>query len=253
MPAGAVLAGDHQDMRKTQNLLWVTFTVVVSFFVGVLVARVFPSGFLPSGTGEWGSIAEWTAAAAAVFTALVAWKALESWQAQLRGGTQHSVAHEIATSAVALKYAFYEARRFPISIVEYPRDWAARAGRLHTDVEKAADHKHAYDGRIKELWPYVIDLRTLRAKAWATLGVEIAEAMELLLRRVSELHGYMAMHVSQLETGTVDPEGWPEQLITLYKAAVAAHFDKSDAFSLQFEENLAALMALLRPYMGKDS
>lgn len=59
---------------------------------------------------DWDPLAEWFTALAAVGALIVAIWAARSWQEQLRGGSKHTVAQEVAAAARALKYAFYVAR-----------------------------------------------------------------------------------------------------------------------------------------------
>lgn len=232
-----------------RNTLWVLFTVAVSFWVGVLFARIFPE-FGVAGK-DLGSVAEWVTAFAAVWAALIGWQALGSWQHQLKGATKHTVAHEIATAARALRYAFYDARSPLIFAYEWPPDYFGRPiDYLQSNDQKAKDYTYTSNGRLKVLWPYILKLVELRPKAGATLGDPVADSVEALARKVQELQTYMSHQAEMLRQGGLRPSQWTDHDKRTATAITVDLRSKSDEFSLEFEACLTDLMGLLAPHMG---
>jgi hypothetical protein len=228
-----------------RNALWVLVTVVVSFWVGVIFARMFPDG---GANVQWGSAAEWAAASAAAATAFIAWRALGSWQQQLKGATTHAVAHEIATAAVALRIAFYNARSPFIFSYEYPPDYLGRpSGQTLSSEQKATDYAFSCTSRLKELRPYLFGLVQLRPKAGASLGDNVVDAIEALARKARELEVFMQHEVDMRRAGQLNAQLSDYDRRTRDALTTT---DKSDGFSLDFEGLLAALTKVLKPYMG---
>jgi hypothetical protein len=94
------------------NTLTAVVCTSVSFFLGVLVARVFPTalGF------DLGNLAEWVAASSALATAVIAGLALSSWRKQVRA----AAAAAISEAAALARFHFYDARNPFYSGAEFP-------------------------------------------------------------------------------------------------------------------------------------
>ena len=164
------------------NLLTTIFCTTVGFFVGAMVARLLPNHLL-----DWGNAPEWVAALSALATAIFAWKALTVWREEMRGGSKHAAAAEIAEAASLTRYYFYEAR-IPMYLVdEYPEPYHALKPE---DRDEVGAWRHIFNNRYKGVHEQVLRLATLRAKAYALLGIEVASAVEALARQATGLRRF---------------------------------------------------------------
>jgi hypothetical protein len=148
---------------------------------------------------NWGSVPDWVAALSALATFVVALLAYRSWRSQLLGQSQHVAALRIAEAARLLKYHFYDARSPLHEAWEYPTEY--HAARDRTPEVEADGLRHLYNGRLKLLWPSIMRIAKLRARASAVLGDDVANQMELLARKARELQFLMSQKVEQERAG----------------------------------------------------
>jgi hypothetical protein len=229
------------------NVLTAIFCTVVSFFVGVILARVFPDRL----GVEWGNVAEWAAAFGAFATALIAWLALRSWRDQLRGTSKHAAAAEIAEAARLTKYLFYDARNPFYDSGEFPPSYHLRL-EPRTDAEEAKAWAYVYRRRYRRLNKQILRLAILRAKAGALLSEESAAGLEDLARKARELRGFFQNKINQIRAGQQAVNQWRNQRwVKRVNEAVKLEppNDHSDPYSLEFEAKFDALMDLVRPFI----
>jgi hypothetical protein len=228
------------------NLLTAVLCTVVSLFVGVILARVFPelAGL------EWGNVAEWLTALAALATAVFAWLALSAWRGQMRGTSRHMAAAEIAEAAQLIKYHFYDARNAFVVVGEFPPTYRSlRPPRSPGD--EFMGWQHVFQNRYELLAPQISRLATLRAKAGALLSDECAAGLEALARKARELHGFFQDRLEQIRVGPNivsqwTDQNWVKRVNTSFQVNPQDH---SDPYSLEFEEKFAALMDLIKPFI----
>ena len=193
---------------------------------------------------DWGFAADWVAALAAVGTLVVAaWAAL-SWREQLRGGSKHTVAQEVATAARALRYAFYGVRSPLIEGWEFPESYWSRApGVTSSNSEEAEAYRHVYHRRMKELWPSIKAVADLRARSGAVLGEDVAKEIEVLAKKARELDFFFQQDVDQRRAGPEGVRRWTDQaFVERVKQSVVVHDPPDDRFSREFEALLKALL-----------
>lgn len=195
-------------------------------------------------TMDWGNVADWVGVGVSAVTLFLAWKALASWKAQLSGTKRHETAHEIALSARALRYAFYESRSPFISAWEFPDSYRERRhGETPTNADLAAEHAHVYRERLKVLWPYIQACAELRAKAGAVFGDDCAGALEALAKKAREFEFVVAEYVAQLRVGPEVVRQWTDQKwAERVRASISASGERDDPLSLEFEEKMKGLM-----------
>jgi hypothetical protein len=193
---------------------------------------------------DWGLLANVVSAVASVATFVVAAIALTAWRAQLSGTTRHQAANRITTAARALRIAFYESRSPMIEAWEFPRSYRDRPiGQRPNNAELAHEYGHAYDGRLKELRPYLLRLARLRPAAGAVLGEPVADAAEALVRKARELQFLMRQHVRQLSDGPEVVAMWTDQAhVARVEACVLKGKPHDDDFSKEFEALFVELL-----------
>jgi len=229
------------------NLLTAIFCTVVSLFVGVILARVFPQGI----GMDIGNAAEWVAALAAVVTAGIAAKALWSWQDQMRGTSRHAAAAEIAEAAQLMKYHFYDARNPWFGIGEFSPSYRSLK-RPISPADEARGWAYLFNNRYALLEAQIQKLATLRAKAGTLLSEESAAALGDLARNARQLHGFFQDRVEQIKLGpeVVDQlpdQSWVEQTNSSFKTE--SPDDHSDKYSVEFEQKFTALMSLVKAFI----
>lgn len=196
---------------------------------------------------DWAEVRGWIEAGATAATALIAWAAYRAWLPQLRGSSKHAAAAAILEAARLMRYHFYDARSPWISAGEFPP--AYRATVAHSSEEEAGGYAHVYEGRWKHLGPQIQQLATLRAKAGALLGDDVADALEGVARKARELHNFMTDSVAQYRAGPEIVREWDQEWVELVKKSVKADPSRDDKYSKEFEEKFAALENLLRPHL----
>lgn len=200
---------------------------------------------------DWGLTADLISALAAIATFGVALWAAASWREQLRGGSKHAVAQEVATAARSLSYAFYGARSPMIEGWEFPeRYWTRDGGRSRTNTEEGEAYAHVYRRRIQELWPSIMAVAGLRAKAGAVLAEDVSENLEGLAKKARELQFYFEQRVRQIQSGPESVKQWSDQnYVAKVNSSVVVHDPPDDAFSKEFEELLTRLLERVKPYL----
>lgn len=200
---------------------------------------------------DWGLIADWVAALAAVGTLGVAIWAARSWREQLRGGSKHTVAQEVATAARALRYAFYGARSPLIEGWEFPESyWSRGPAARRSNTEEAEAYRHVYHRRIKELWPSIRAVADLRARAGAVLGEETAKDLENLAKKARELDFFFEQDVDARRAGPEGVKQWTDQgFVERVRQSVVVHDPPDDRFSKEFEERLRTLLERVKPHL----
>jgi hypothetical protein len=200
---------------------------------------------------DWTRVPEWISAATGLGTLIVAIWAAMSWREQLRGGSKHLVAQEVATAARLLRYAFYSARSPMIEGWEFPEVyWQAGPGRTRTNSETADAYLHVYNRRMNELWPNIKAVADLRAKAGAVLGEGTATDLEDLAKKARELQFYFSQHVDQKRTGSDGVKLWADQdYVERVEKSVVAHDPFEDRFSREFEEILERTLVRVRIHL----
>jgi hypothetical protein len=200
---------------------------------------------------DWGLIADWVAAIAAAGTLGVAVWAARSWREQLRGGSKHTVAQEVATAARALRYAFYGARSPLIEGWEFPESyWSRGPTSRKSNTEEAEAYRHVYHRRIKELWPTIRAVADLRARAGAVLGEETAKDLENLAKKARELDFFFEQDVDARRAGPEGVKQWTDQgFVERVRQSVVVHDPPDDRFSKEFEEMLRTLLERVKPHL----
>jgi len=199
---------------------------------------------------DWGLIADWITALTGIAVLIVAIYGLRTWREQLQGTTRHATAHEVATAARALKYAFYAARSPMIDGWEFPETYWRRgvsASRSHD--EEADAYQHVYQNRLKELWPYLRGLLDLRPKCGAVLGDDAAQGIHNLVAKARELQYYMQERVAELRAGPAVVAKWSDQaFVQKVRASVVVSTPPNDTYSHEFETALSSVLEQLKPH-----
>jgi|SRR5580700_7379703 hypothetical protein len=195
-----------------------------------------------------GNFAEWVLAGAAIATAWIALAALVSWRKQLTGASKHAAAVELATSARALKYAFYGARSPLYEGSEFPKSYCQQP-EPRTNDQEAEAYQWIYQNRWDFFWPYVKDFVHHIPKAAAILGEETAQAGEQLQRVARRLHFFMRRRVAQLRAGEDIVAGWADQDAEKLVQSGVETSDKTDKYSQEFEAALAKLLQHLDSHL----
>jgi hypothetical protein len=200
---------------------------------------------------DWGLIADWVAAMAAIGTLIVAIWAARSWREQLRGGSKHTVAQEVATAARALKYAFYGARSPLIEGWEFPESyWSRGPAARRTNTEEGEAYRHVYHRRMQELWPMIKAVADLRARAGVVLGEETAKDLEDLAKKARELDFFFQQDVEARRAGPEGVKQWTDQeFVKRVQQSVVVHDPPDDRFSKEFEALFETLLERVRPHL----
>jgi hypothetical protein len=196
---------------------------------------------------DWGLVAEVIGALAGVATVVLAALALQAWKQQLHGTNKISTANDILVAAASARYAFYGARSRVFQAWEFPESYRTRAiGQQPSNAEKAQEYLHAYQGRLKSLWPYLRDLLALRARAGVVFDQKIVTAIEDVVAKANELRSYTEEHVEQLRVGPAIVAQWTDQAFARRaRESVTAGPDKADVFSSEFETAYDVLRKLM--------
>lgn len=196
---------------------------------------------------QWGTVPDWISAVATLGTLVIAWVALSSWREQLKGASVHAVAEELAVAARSLKYAFYGARSPMFWAGEFPESYSKRyENREKPRHEIAEEFRHAYANRWKTLWPHIELLATLRSKAGAVLGDEIAQLAEDLAKKARELRFMMDEDIEQKRVGPDVVKRWSDQEFhKRVRDSVVSH-EAQDPLSKEFDAALDRLLLALK-------
>ena len=194
---------------------------------------------------DWGLVADWIAAVAALGTLAVAGFALNVWRTKARA----SIVHEVEAAAWSLRYAFYGARSIIIEGWEFPELYReAMRNRSRTDEDEAEGHWHVYQNRLKEMWPYVKAVAELRAKCGAVFGDSAADACEKLAMAARALRFHMEQDV-QIKRAGESVRQWTDQdHVREVSENVLAQKGSKDKLSTEFETAFRALLNLLKPH-----
>jgi len=200
---------------------------------------------------DWSAVADWANVSISFLTLVLGVFAVRMWRVQLRGGTKHQAAHEIAEAARMLRYAFYDARSPFFSAGEFPPSYRQRAmGTVATNDEQAAEYRHAFKNRLKELWVHLMKLANLRPRAGAAIGDPAANAVERLAKVARQLEFYMSERVEQYRVGPEIVAHWSDQaFVAKVNAGITADSEREDAYSREFEEAFTALLDTLKLHM----
>jgi hypothetical protein len=194
---------------------------------------------------DWGLLANWITAIAALGALIVAVIALNTWRTQARA----SVVHEVEAAAWTLRYAFYGARAPLIQGWEFPQAyWEAARNRDRTNIEEADGFWHVYQNRLKELWPSVKAVADLRAKCGATFGDSVADACEKLSIAAQGLRFYMEEDVEIKRAGDAVRQWGDQEHVRNVRGNVLVQKGSKDKLSTEFEGALKALLDLLKPH-----
>jgi hypothetical protein len=226
------------------NLLTALFCTVVSFWIGVIVARIFPHLGM-----EWGNLAEWAEGLGSIATAFIAWFAFRSWRDPLRGSNKHAAAAEIEEAVRLARHRFFEARERNIDMSEYPP--AFHSQREHRSNEQLAEAlRHVYAHRYRPLKRQITRLGTLRAKAEVLLNEATASQLRALIQEAEKLEGFFANKVWFIVEGEENVRTWHKKKpwVDQVYDAVAASPDHSDPYSLEFEAKFQALIDVLQRF-----
>jgi hypothetical protein len=198
---------------------------------------------------EIGNAAEWAAALGSIATAIIAGIALNAWRDQMRGTSRHQAAAEIAEAAQLTRYHFYDARNSMYLASEFPAAYHANANRTHQD--EADGWAYVFKNRWDLLGTHILRLATLRAKAGALLSDDCATALEGLARKGRELHNFFADRIEQYRVGPNIVSQWTDQKwVQRVRDSVAViPGDRSDPYSVEFEEKFASLKRLIDPFV----
>lgn len=184
-----------------------------------------------------GTLPDWLTFATTAVAVYIAWRALGTWKEQLEGGSRHATALAVSEAALALWYAFYQARSFIFQNYEFPIERHRRPiGHQLTNDENASDFEHLFRGRRKELWPYVKACLEVQPKAGAVYGPEAAVAVGALVDSIREWAFSVDSYIEQLRAGEDGVKHWTDQdHVKKVKADIVAPKRHDDELSLQFE------------------
>lgn len=186
-------------------------------------------------------------------TAIVAIYAAATWQRNMREATRHETAANVLEQARLFRYLFYDARNPLYLEGEFPADYHSVPSEQRNDALKARAWAHVYENRWKLLEPQMLKLATVRARAGAVLGDDVAEAIEQLAKKGRQLQGYFQNRVEQIREGDELVALYPDQnWVKRVKRSVRANVEpatRDDDYSKEFEEKFAALEQLVRPFI----
>lgn len=196
-------------------------------------------------------VADWLTAIGTVATAAVAWWAFLSWRKPLRSASQHAAAEEIAEAVRLLWHHLYDARSPWIAAGEYPREYYEKDRHSRSNQDEARGLAHVYDERWKILWPQILRIATLRAKAGALLDDEVEKGLEALAKCADGLHDSFSWAVKFERDGRELVAQYSDQTwVARVRAAVAVDRDKrDDVYSKEFEEAYGKVVKSLKKYL----
>jgi hypothetical protein len=175
-----------------------------------------------------------------------------TWQKNLRGTTKHQTAADVLEQARLFRNLFYEARSPWHDAGEFPSEYYTVSGPGRTPSQEADGWAFLYRNRWARVGHQMAKLAELRARAGAVLGEEAAQALEGLARKGRELHDFMRHRVEQIRVGEAIVSQWPNQdWVEQVKDGVdlKAPDKRDDAYSKEFEEKLAKLEKIVKPFI----
>jgi hypothetical protein len=196
---------------------------------------------------DWSLVPDWITALASVGVLYIAYVALGTWRHEVAGSAKLAASHEIAAAARALRYAFYAARSPLVETWEFPEESRARAPNETTDEDKADDYAHVFAQRRRQMWPALLAVVNLRARAGTVFGDAAADSVEKLAKVARRLHFYMDEYVAILRAGESVKQWTDQDHVTLATQVVWVHEPRDDRLSVDFEEALAAVTRSVDP------
>ena len=200
---------------------------------------------------DWGLIADWVAALAALGTLIVAIWAARSWRGELCGGVKHTVAQEGGPAGPGFEKGFFGGGAPLIEGWEFPESyWSKGPTARRSNTEEAAAYSHVYHRRMKELWPSIKAVADLRARAGAILGEDAARDLENLAKKARELDFFFQRDVEARRAGPEGVKQWTDQgFVERVRQSIVAHDPPDDRFSKEFDALLYALLERVKPYI----
>ena len=192
---------------------------------------------------DWGLAADWITALTSAGVLFIAYLALGTWRDEVRGAAKLAASHEIMAAARALRYAFYAARSPGVDAWEFPETSRMRPANETTDEDRADDYAHVFTARRKEMWPALLAVVDLRAKAGVLFGDAAADSVERLAKAARRLQFYMDEYVAILRAGDSVRQWTDQDHVKLTKQVVWVHDERDDRLSTDFEAALKAVDA----------
>lgn len=191
----------------------------------------------------WGTFPEWMTVFMTLGAVVVAYSGVEAWKFQLRGTSTHSTAMEIAAAVGSLHVEFFNQRA---PLIE---TWEMETGnpKHDADAEKWQQYATALNSRYRDLNKQIIVVHNLKGKALSILGTEVADALEKLTRKASEIHQVWNTYCQLIKSGeNVDPQ----QLHQASRLAFAHPNNRTDRLSVEFEERFRSVLRELEPFLS---